>query len=46
MTEQYDTYKNAITERLNGILKQEFAIAKHNVDLKIKSTLIKNGIKI
>ena len=46
MTEQYDPYKNAIAELINGILKQEFAIAERNVDLKIKTTLIKNAIKI
>ena len=37
MTEQYDPYENTIAERINGVLKQEFAIAKHNVDLKIKT---------
>tara|TARA_B110001450_G_scaffold195625_1_gene184042 strand:+ start:1387 stop:2175 length:789 start_codon:yes stop_codon:yes gene_type:complete len=46
MTEKYDPYENAIAERINGILKQEFAIAKHNLDLKLKTTLIKNAIKI
>lgn len=46
MTEQYDPYENAIAERINGILKQEFDIAKHNVDLKLKTRLIKNAIKI
>ena len=46
MTEQYDPYENAIAERINGILKQEFAIAKHNVDLDVKTQLIKNAIKI
>lgn len=28
MTEKYDPYENAIAERINGILKQEFDIAK------------------
>ncbi|WP_034040219.1 IS3 family transposase [Wocania ichthyoenteri] len=46
MTEQYDPYENAIAERINGILKQEFGIAKHNVDLKLRIILIKNAIKI
>ncbi|WP_221932586.1 DDE-type integrase/transposase/recombinase [Formosa sediminum] len=40
MTEPYDPYENAIAERINGILKQEFAIAKHNVDLTLKTNLI------
>jgi len=26
MTEKYDPYENAIAERVNGILKQEFAM--------------------
>ena len=39
--EQYDPYKNAIAERINGILKQEF-----DIDLKTKTDLVKNTIKI
>ena len=46
MTEQYDPYENAIAERINGILKQEFSIAKYDVDLVIKTNLISNAIKI
>jgi putative transposase len=34
MTAQYDPYKNAIAERINGILKQKFDINTH--DKKIK----------
>ena len=26
MTEQYDPYQNAVAERINGILKQEFIV--------------------
>jgi len=44
MTEKYDPYENAIAERVNGILKQEFDIAIQNLDLKKK--LIKNTIDI
>lgn len=33
MTEKYDPYENAIAERVNGILKQEFGIAKKIKDL-------------
>jgi putative transposase len=29
MTEQYDPYENAIAERINGVLKQEFAVDKY-----------------
>ena len=46
MTEQYDPYENAIAERINGILKQEFDIDKFNTDLKTKTDLVKNAIKI
>ncbi len=46
MTEQYDPYENAIAERINGILKQEFDIDKYDTNLKIKTKLVKNAIEI
>ena len=46
MTEKYDTYENAIAERINGILKQEFAIDKYDTSIEIKKQLIKNAINI
>ncbi len=46
MTEKYDPYENAIAERVNGILKQEFDIARDIRDLKIKKKLIRNAIEI
>lgn len=46
MTEKYDPYENAIAERINGILKQEFNIAKYNIDLKTKGKLVDEAIKI
>ena len=46
MTEKYDPYENAIAERINGILKQEFNIAKYNIDLKTKGKLVDKAIKI
>lgn len=46
MTEKYDPYENAIAERINGILKQEFDIAKNIEDIKLKKKLIKNSIAI
>ncbi|SFD26143.1 integrase core domain-containing protein, partial [Algibacter pectinivorans] len=46
MTEQYDPYENAIAERINGVLKQEFAIDKYNTNLEIKTKLVQNTIKI
>jgi len=46
MTEKYDPYENAIAERINGILKQEFGIARKIKDFKVKKKLIKNAINI
>jgi putative transposase len=46
MTEKYDPYENAIAERVNGILKQEFAIATYNTDLSTKKMLVKNAIDL
>jgi hypothetical protein len=34
MTQNLDPYENAVAERINGILKQEFMIDKYNLDLK------------
>ena len=46
MTEKYDPYENAIAERVNGILKQEFDIAKYNSNLNVKQQLVKNAVEI
>lgn len=46
MTEKYDPYENAIAERVNGILKQEFDIARSIKNLEVKIKLIKNAIEI
>lgn len=46
MTEKYDPYENAIAERINGILKQEFDIDKYDMDLKTKKKIVQNSIKI
>ncbi len=46
MTEQYDPYENAIAERINGILKQEFDIDKYDTNLKIKTKLVQNAVEI
>ena len=45
-TEKYDPYENAIAERINGILKQEFNIAKNMKCIDLKKKLIKNAIDI
>ena len=46
MTEKYDPYENAIAERVNGILKQEFNIAKNIKNIELKKELIKSAITI
>ncbi len=46
MTEKYDPYENAIAERINGILKQEFSIDKYDTSIKIRRKSIKNAIEI
>ncbi len=46
MTEKYDPYENAIAERINGILKQEFNIAKNIKEMSLKKKLIKETIDI
>jgi len=45
MTEKYDPYENAIAERINGILKQEFDIAKYDTDIATKKKHIDQAIK-
>lgn len=46
MTEKYDPYENAIAERINGILKQEFNVARNIENLDLKTKLIKSAIEI
>lgn len=43
MTDGYDCYQNALAERINGILKQEFLIHKCNTAQELE-TLIKQSI--
>ena len=43
MTDGYDCYQNALAERINGILKQEFLIYKCNTAKEL-NTLIKQSI--
>ena len=46
MTQNSDPYENAVAERINGILKQEFSIDKFNKQLPIMRELVKNAIEI
>jgi transposase InsO family protein len=46
MTESYDPYANAIAERVNGILKQEFMIKDYNLSLDYMRLLVKESVEI
>jgi len=45
MTEKYDPYENAIAERINGILKQEFDIAKYDTNFDVKQKIVNDAVK-
>ena len=44
MTESYDPYANAVAERINGVLKQEFMIDRFGKTLEQKTALVKDAI--
>lgn len=44
MTQGYDPYANAVAERVNGILKQEFRLEAFDVDMLTMTNLVKNSI--
>jgi transposase InsO family protein len=46
MTQNSDPYENAVAERINGIIKQEFYIDKYNKDLPIMKQIIKETIDV
>jgi transposase InsO family protein len=46
MTEKYDPYQNAVAERINGILKQEFIRGILIKDIKLMDSLITQSIQI
>ena len=46
MTESYDPYQNAVAERVNGILKQEFMIDSYSVGLPVIEQIVKESINI
>ena len=46
MTQNSDPYENAIAERINGILKQEFRIDKYNLKTEIMKQVVKEAIDI
>ena len=46
MTNNGDPYENAVAERINGILKQEFMIDTYHQDLAIMKVFVKEAIEI
>ena len=46
MTQNSDPYENAVAERINGILKQEFDIDKYNVRYKLRRKIVDESIDI
>lgn len=46
MTNNGDPYENAVAERINGILKQEFILDTYHADLDIMRKIVKEAIRI
>lgn len=46
MTESYDPYQNAVAERVNGILKQEFLLGLKIKDMDLMKELVKQSVNI
>lgn len=46
MTENSDPYENAIAERINGVLKDEFRLDQYMVNKQIMSKIVKQSIDI
>jgi putative transposase len=46
MTNNGDPYENAVAERINGILKQEFMIDTYHKDLNTMKLIVKDAIEV
>lgn len=46
MTESYDPYANAVAERVNGILKQEFLLEEMNLPFKLMRKVVSECVHI
>lgn len=46
MTEKYDPYANAIAERVNGILKQEFLLEEYRCGIDILKKVVDESVEI
>ena len=45
-TEKYDSYQNAVAERINGILKYEFGLVKIISDLRTAKQMIAQAVEV
>ncbi|MCQ9635020.1 IS3 family transposase [Chryseobacterium sp. WG14] len=46
MTQNSDPYENAVAERVNGILKQEFDIDKYDIDTSMRRKIVDQSISV
>lgn len=46
MTQNSDPYENAVAERINGILKQEFMIDTYHLEISYMKKIVKEAINI
>jgi len=46
MTQNSDPYENAVAERVNGILKQEFDIDKYDIETPLRRKIVNESIEI
>ena len=46
MTQSYDPYQNAVAERVNGILKQEFLLEEYKVDMPIMKKIVADAVRV
>lgn len=46
MTQNSDPYENAVAERINGILKQEFMIDKYEQNMETMKVIVKEAVEI
>ena len=46
MIQKSDPYENAVAERVNGILKQEFMIDTYHLDLSMMKKIVAEAIQI
>ncbi len=45
-TEKYDPHKNAVAERINGILKNEFGMIKTLPSLEVAKKIVREAVEI